>query len=263
MHPVLNLGVMEPRLTVLENSVLAGKTLDLARGALVASGARNQAELERYMSRMESLCQQLPSAVRAGGTASKARSLFDWLWTTKAGRNESGGSFRLTQVVDAQVDSSAAKVGNCLGLTLLYNVLAQRVGLDVQAVYLEAVAGRLSHVISMLVSGQKRIDIDNIFPDGFDTKDYLDSSLRVEWGDAELIADVYHSIGWELHEKGKLEDAVVNYSKAIWLNPKYVKAYLNRGIALSMQGREDEAKRDLEVGQYQPRLESDVGGTMA
>ncbi|MEE8374302.1 MAG: tetratricopeptide repeat protein [Dehalococcoidia bacterium] len=254
---------MEPRLTVLEKSVLAGQTLDLARGALVASGARNQAELERYMSRIEGLCQQLPSAVGAGSALSKARSLFDWLWTTKAGRNESGGSFRLTEVIDAQVDPRAAKVGNCLGLTLLYNVFAQRLGLDVQAVYLEAVAGRLSHVISTLVSGRKRTDIDNIFPDGFDSKDYLDSPLRIEWGDAELIADVYHSIGWELHEKDRLEGAVVNYSKAIWLNPKYVKAYLNRGIALSMQGREDEAKRDLEVGQYRPRHESDVGRPMA
>jgi len=201
--------------------------------------------------------------VQAGSAPSKARALFDWLWSTKPDRNESGGTFRLTRVIDAQLAPRGAKVGNCLGLTLLYNVVAQRLGLDVQAVYLEAVAGRLSHVISMLVSGQKRTDIDNIFPDGFDSKDYLDSSLRVEWGDAELIADVYHSIGWELHEKGKLEDAVVNYSKAIWLNSKYVKAYLNRGIALSMQGREDEAKRDLEVGQYQPRQESDVGGPMA
>ena len=254
---------MEPRLTVFEKRVLARDTLSLARGALVASGARNQDELDRYTSRIEALCQQLPSAVEAGSALSKARALFDWLWSTKPDRNESGGTFRLTRVIDAQLAPRGAKVGNCLGLTLLYNVVAQRLGLDVQAVYLEAVAGRLSHVISMLVSGQKRTDIDNIFPDGFDSKDYLDSSLRVEWGDAELIADVYHSIGWELHEKGELEDAVVNYSKAIWLNSKYVKAYLNRGIALSMQGREDEAKRDLEVGQYQPWQESDVGGPMA
>jgi len=49
-----------------------------------------------------------------------------------------------------------------------------------------------------------------------------------------------------LHEQNKLEEAVRNYSKAILFNPKYEKAYLNRGIALSLLGREEEAKRDLE-----------------
>ena len=95
-------------------------------------------------------------------------------------------------------------------------------------------------------TGQATIDIDNIFPNGFDHKEHLDNPLRVTWDDAGLIADIYHSIGSALHEQNKLEEAVRNYSKAILFNPKYEKAYLNRGIALSLLGREEEAKRDLE-----------------
>ena len=149
---------------------------------------------------------------------------------------------------------SAHRIGNCLGLTLLYNLLGQRFEITPHAVYLEAVSGRLSHVISGLRTDGVAMDIDNIFPHGFDIKDYLENPHRIEWGDAELVADVYHSIGWELHETGDLAGAIVSYSKAIWLNPHYVKAYLNRGIALSMVGRDYEASRDLEIGGYRPSL---------
>ena len=43
-----------------------------------------------------------------------------------------------------------------------------------------------------------------------------------------------------------LEKAIQSYDKAIWLNPNYTKAYLNRGIAMSMLGRDEEARQDFE-----------------
>jgi tetratricopeptide (TPR) repeat protein len=243
---------MDANLTEIEIEVLGSDSLDLARGALVASGIASQRKLDRYVSKVEQLCKQLPSTAALPTDADRARALFDWLWATKPNRNQSGGKFRLTQVIDAQLDADALEVGNCLGLTLLYNILGVTLALNVRAVYLEAVSGRLSHVISCLKTGPVSVDIDNTFPHGFDLKDYLDNPYRTDWGHPELIADVYHSIGWELHENGELQAAIHNYTKAIWLNPSYEKAYLNRGIALSMLGRDDEAKGDLEVGQYRP-----------
>ncbi len=230
----------------LEKDLFSAAQPDLAWGALIASGVKNSAELDSYLAKLNTLFQQAASEIHTGSKLKKAQAIFDWLWASKPNRYQYQGNFRLQDVLDAQLAPNVEQVGNCLGLTVLYNALAQRCGLDVKAVYLEEAHGRLSHVFSTLVRGDITIDVDNIFPLGFDFKDHLDSPGRVLWGDSELIADIYHSIGWALHEQGKLEGAILNYSKAIRLNPKYAKAYLNRGIALSMLGRENEARKDLE-----------------
>ena len=234
------------KLNSLEKKLFSAAQPDLAWGALIASGVKNQRDLENYLSKIDTLYEQVRRRIPARAELQKARGLFDWLWAKKQDRYQYQGSFRLMDVVDAQLDPSVEKVGNCLGLTVLYNALAQKWGLEMKAVYLEEAHGRRSHVFSTFIRGNITIDIDNIFSNGFDFKDHLDNPERVLWGNSELIADIYHSIGWALHEQGKLDSAILNYSKAIRLNPKYAKAYLNRGIALSMAGREDEARRDLE-----------------
>jgi len=234
------------RLNSLEKKLFSAAQPDLAWGTLIASGVKNQRDLENYLTKIDKLYEQLQRQIPARAELQKAETLFDWLWAGKPNRYQYQGSFRLMDVVDAQLDPSVERVGNCLGLTVLYNALAQKCGLEMKAVYLEEAHGRRSHVFSTLVRGNITIDIDNIFPNGFDSKDHLDNPERVFWGNSELIADIYHSIGWALHEQGKLDNAILNYSKAIRLNTKYAKAYLNRGIALSMLGREEEARRDLE-----------------
>ena len=234
------------KLNSLEKKLFSTAQPDLAWGALIASGVKNQKDLENYLSQIDTLSEQLRRQIPARSELQRARALFACLWTKKPGRYQYQGSFRLPDVVDAQLDPSVERVGNCLGLTVLYNALAQKCGLDMKAVYLEEAHGRRSHVFSTFVRGNIAIDIDNIFSNGFDSKDHLDNPERVLWGNPELISDIYHSIGWALHEQGKLDNAILNYSKAIRLNPKYAKAYLNRGIALSMLGREEEARRDLE-----------------
>jgi tetratricopeptide (TPR) repeat protein len=237
---------MRLKLNDLEKRLFSTTQPDLAWGALIASGVKNSADLDNYLAELNTLHQQIAPEIPAGSKLKKAEALFDWLWAGKPNRYQYQGSFRLQDVLDAQLDPNVERVGNCLGLTVLYNVLAQNFGLDMKAVYLEEAHGRLSHVFSTFVRGNITTDIDNIFPFGFDFKDHLDNPERVLWGNSGLIADIYHSIGWALHEQGKLEGAILNYSKAIRLNPKYAKAYLNRGIALSMLGREDEARKDLE-----------------
>jgi len=234
------------KLNSLEKKLFSAYQPDLAWGAFIASGVKNQRDLENYLTKIDTLNEQLKRRIPTRAELQKARALFTCLWAKKPDRYQYQGIFRLMDVVDAQLDPSVERVGNCLGLTVLYNALAQKYGLEMKAIYLEEAHGRRSHVFSTFVRGNVTIDIDNIFPNGFDSKDHLDNPERVLWGNSELIADIYHSIGWALHEQGKLDNAIMNYSKAIRLNPKYAKAYLNRGIALSMAGREEEARRDLD-----------------
>ena len=236
---------MELRLSSLEKKLLGFAEPDLAWGALVASGVRNQREFSNYLSKIDMLCQDIEADSLAGDDLQTARALFDWLWTKKPNRYQTQGNFRLTTVIDAQLSFSEEKVGNCLGLTLLYNVLAQKIGLKVEAVYLDEAFGIGPHVFSTLVINEITIDVENIFPHGFDFRGHFGNPQRILWGNAELIADIYYSIGNQLMEKNNLEEAVQNYSKAIRLNPNYTKAYLNRGIALSLLGRDEEAKQDF------------------
>ena len=237
---------MELKLNDLENKLFTSRKPDLAWGALVASGLKDQHTLDGYLNKLSTLCQDFQTTSPSEDKKQKARALFDWLWSTKPNRYESQGNFRLTNVIDVQIDPSADKVGNCLGLTLLFNILAQKQGLKVKAIHLEDASGIGPHVISILNIARSQIDVENTLSNGFDFKEHLKNQSRELWGDIELIADIYHSIGNEFFDNNDLDEAIRNYTKAIYLNHNYTKAYLNRGIALAMLGREDAAKLDLD-----------------
>ncbi len=236
---------MDASLNELEKDILLHDPVDLASGALVASGAESTSALNDYLTKLDRLRDAFASAHPQADESTRARELFQWLQEAKPHRYEPGGSFRLTEVIDAQLSPDTERVGNCLGLTLLYNTLAQRLGLSMEAIYLEEAFGRGPHVLSLLRVGNRTCDVEHVFPDGFDYRGHLENMERVVWGDAELVADVYHSAGQELHERAQLQEAVISYSKALLLNPDYTKARLNRGLALVALGRVEEAEGDL------------------
>jgi len=59
-------------------------------------------------------------------------------------------------------------------------------------------------------------------------------------GDRELVAEIYHSLGNEFFEKGKLDEAVKNYDVTIKLNAHHERAYLNKAILMDKIGMEKE-----------------------
>jgi len=231
------------KLNDLERKLFRAGQLDLAEAAFVASGVKTRGELKSYLDKIDHLCAQIGHHLASGKPdVDKARAIFEWLWETKPNRYKSGGNFKLTEVIDAQLDEGKNQVGNCLGLTIIYNALAQRSGLVVKATHLEDAFGMGPHVCSILHTEEGTIDIENVFRHGFGYRGHLGNPKREEWGNAELVADLYLSIGNSLFDLGELKEAVENYDKAIWLNPGYTKAYLNKAIA-SSQLREKAAKR--------------------
>lgn len=232
---------MDMTIIELERALLRDDDIELERGALVASGVATRQELDRYLDTTSRLYRAIADTIPDDSDAvKKARGIFEWLWQEKPHRYEPTGNFRLTMVLDAQIGTSD-KVGNCLGLTILYNVLAQRFRLAVRAVYLENAFGRGPHTFSVLDIDNRTIDIENIFPHGFDYQDHRKATRREDWRDCELIADMYHSAGNELSASGDWERAIDDYDKALALNPGYSRAYLNKGIALVEMGHLDEA----------------------
>ena len=207
---------------------------DLEKEALIASGMKETTRLEEYGGKLALLHRKAFPAVRdIRGPVARAKALFDWLWAENPARYKHGHSYRLHEVIDAQMSGQNQPVGNCLGLTLLYNCLLGRMGINAEALYVEDAFGTGPHVLTVLQAEESSLDIENILPDGFDYKGHLDNPVRTGWGDRELVADIYHSHGNEFFEKGKLIEAMSSYDKAIQLNPKYEKAHLNRATLLA------------------------------
>ena len=204
---------------------------NLERDALIASGLREENRIAKYHGKLGSLSKQF---VAQGNMHSsvliRARELFDWLWKDNSSRYLRQGNYRLNQVIDAQRKEGTSAVGNCQGLTLLYNCLLRRIGIKAKAVYLDNAFGKGPHVFTLLKTDNSTIDIENILPVGFDYKDHRSNPSRMIWSDRDLVADIYHSMGNELFEKGELLEAMQNYNKSLELNPLYERARLNKII---------------------------------
>jgi tetratricopeptide (TPR) repeat protein len=209
------------------------KKFNLEKEALLASGIKGENRLAVYGKKLDYLHERfvhqiLPPPHPTGN----ARALFTWLWKEKPTRYDSHADFRLSHVIDAQLDEENPTVGNCLGLTLLYNCLLRRMGIRAEALYLEHAFGKGPHVLTLLQAGALTIDIENILPDGFDYKGHLNNPSRTRWKDKQLVADIYHSLGNEFFEKGEFAKALKNCNMAIKLNPQYEKAHLNKAILM-------------------------------
>jgi len=205
----------------------------LEREALLASGLREKDKIVQYLRRLDDIFQQfIPTIDSSCKPVMRARALFEWLWEEKPFRYKLQGNYRLHDVIDAQLSEENPTIGNCLGLTVLYNCLLRRMGIIAEALYLEHAFETGPHVLTLLQTEDSYIDIDNILPDAFDYRGHLDDPSRTRWGNRELVADIYHSAGNEFFLKGEWIEALKNYEKALHLNPHYEKAQLNRAILL-------------------------------
>jgi len=213
---------------------------DLEKEALIASGLVDEGRIVEYSDRLYSLFREyMPPAHVDASPLERARAVFDALWKDRPNRYSRQGQFRFDRVIDAQTERKNRPVGNCLGLTVLYNCLLRRTGIQAQAVYLENAFEIGPHVLTLLRIGNSAIDVENILADGFGYKGHKENPFRTEWGDKELVADIYQSAGTEFFQEKEFQEALRNYDSALKLYPGYEKARLNRAILLDRMGRKE------------------------
>ncbi len=201
--------------------------------ALRASGIEDEESIALYMDRLHGLCKDFESCkTPSRDILSIAARLFKWLWKEKINRYQPKGEYRLNKVIDAQINKADKTVGNCLGLTLLYQCMLDRAEVSAGTLYLKNAFDIGPHVLTVIKKDDRTIDVENIFPNGFDYKGHLENRTRTEWGGQELVADIYNSRGNELFERGACHDALIQYEKSIELNPQYETAHLNKAIVL-------------------------------
>jgi len=212
----------------------------LEKKALIASGITKDDLIAAYARKLDKLNQQFIHEMNhISDPLTTAKVLFNWLWIKKPHRYASHGHYKLHHAIDSQLSKGIIAVGNCLGLTLLYNCLLRSVGIDTQALYVENAFGIGPHVLTVLKTKESMVDIENIRPDGFGYKGHINDPSRTIWGGQELVADIYHSQGNECYKKGDYNEALRNYDMAIKLNPRYERACLNRVIVLDRRGMQE------------------------
>jgi tetratricopeptide (TPR) repeat protein len=201
--------------------------------ALRASDVEDDDSLALYMDKLHSLSLKFEKQrTSSKNFISIAAQLFNWLWKERRNRYQPKGEYRLNKVIDAQINKADKAVGNCLGLTLLYQCLLDRAGVSAEALYLENAIDIGPHVLTVIKTNDKIIDVENIFPNGFDYKGHMDSRGRTEWRGQDLVADIYNSRGNELFERGAFHESLIQYEKAVELNPQYENARINKAIVL-------------------------------
>jgi tetratricopeptide (TPR) repeat protein len=206
---------------------------DFEREALIASGIEDEGRVADYLRKLSGIYRQFTSRLSSlHDPVEKARRLFERLWKDRPARYRPKGPYRLGDVIDAQMLKGGQAVGNCLGLTLLYNCLLRKMELDAGALYLKNAFGVGPHVLTLLKVKDGTIDIENILPQGFDYRGHLNDASRTIWGEKDLVADVYCSLGTAFFEAGRPAEALERYDRAIELSPTYETAVLNRAIAL-------------------------------
>ena len=58
-------------------------------------------------------------------------------------------------------------------------------------------------------------------------------------------SEAYNNRGAVRFTEGKLEEAIADFDRAIESNPRNAEAFMNRGLARLLQGRTEEAERDF------------------
>jgi tetratricopeptide (TPR) repeat protein len=148
----------------------------------------------------------------------------------------------------------ARKKGNCLGLSMLYLSLADRLGVSFRGVYVPA------HCFVRYVGETIRRNVE--FADG--GASWEDERYRREFrirpgrpylrslAPTEMVGVFLKTLGAGYSRKGREEDALRLYDEAERLYPGLPDAYYNAGVSLQKMSRSDEAE-----GKYLRALDLD------
>jgi Tfp pilus assembly protein PilF len=146
------------------------------------------------------------------------------------------------------------KRGNCLGLTALYLLLAERLSLPLHGVYVP------SHCFARYDDARVRFNIETgeKGADRDDGRYQRDFGLRGgrpylrSLGRKEMIGVYLKSLGASCSRKGMEDRALRLYREAAVFYPGLPDAYFNTGVSFQKKGLLDEA-----IGQYRRALELD------
>ncbi len=193
----------------------------IERALLVVSGLQTEEEVAAYQVKLDFIQDDFEQEFSGGNDYETAEALFDYFWKTKPNRFNEENDFFLTDVINNQLDEDKNKpVGNCLGLTSLYSVLGQRLGLDL------AVLRNHFHLLNVLYD-REEVVIENQWSFGFNYDSHISGFKKEDLN--VLVSDVLNSRGKKKQKSDDLKGALVDYNLALEQNQYNVNAFCNRG----------------------------------
>ena len=187
----------------------------------------------------------------------KGKALFNYLWRTKPSRYKKD-QFCLTNVIDAQLDPQIPEAGNCLGLTMLYTLLALREKLDVSVAQSGVHIQNIVRVIDRMDNHLTSI-VDNTHAEGFQTEQQANNHTANNRKNKNLTAKpascllsiFYSTTGAEKFENSKYNATVTDQNIALMLDPDNEDAYIYRGLVKyakrNSKGAADDINRAIQI----------------
>ncbi len=219
----------------------------LLTAALVASGVSDRDRLAQYEARFDRWAVELSREGRAGDPRRQARRILDFLHA----RILQGG-YRL----DATDLREALDEGrfNCTSASVLFNCLAQRLGMAVCGLELPG------HAMSRVVFAQGSLDVETTSPASLKPQAASGSpaggrAAPREVTDVQFVAMIYYNRGVDLLARRRFAEALASNAKALRLDPSNATArgnlfatLNNWAVALAKDGRYAEAAGLLRRG---------------
>lgn len=177
---------------------------------------------------------------KANSPAARQRLLMEAVFGTDGvGMRYDGGTTR------SVVETFHSGKGNCLSFTLMYVAMARALGLDVQ--YQEVDQGiwqrqgdtilRTSHInVQLRLEGRTQI-ID------FELESHFARASTSRVDESRALAHYYNNRGIELLLAGESDVGMAWVERATGVDPGFVPAWANLGVALRQAGREAEAEQ--------------------
>ena len=232
-----------------------------AEAALIASGVSDTSARNRYLKKID----EYEAAVRKATTNlaspfEKGRAILKWIHQHPMSAGYLFPQTDLSTIVDT------GKF-NCVSSATLYNILSRRLGIDARAIEVP------DHAFSIVYHGANHVDVETTTPYGFDPQSnerarkqfeertgfsYVDEKkkdLRREIDELGLVGVIYYNHGVTHSKKEQYLEALVDYFRALSLDPEFdssvknsLAALANWGILLSEDGNFEKAVQVIDVG---------------
>ncbi len=266
-RPAATYATLEGNVTALEAALFADAAdgrwdqHTLLRAALVASGVTDSRSLERYEARFNDLASELR---RTSSSAASPRQLAEAVFEFAHARILCGGYRLESSGLPAALDEGRY---NCVSASVLYNCLAETVGLEARGLEVPG------HAMSRIVLPDGVIDVETTCPTWFRLMNDPERQAqavaatlgaaaeastpaeRREVSAVEFVATIYYNRGVDFLGERRFAEAVAANAKALRLDPASVTArgnllatVNNWAIATAAEGRHEEAAALLRRG---------------
>ena len=204
-----------------------------AEAALLSSGVLEADKRQQYLAQIDRITEQAKKAVKNAQTPyEKGETLLKWLH----GNIMDGGYEKYQTDLSVILDNGKF---NCVSSATLYNIIGRRLDLDLRAIEVP------DHAFSIQYQGTKHADVETTNAGGFNPArdprilerftqqtgfSYIPdrhADKRREVTNIGLMALTYYNHGVTNGEKGKYATALLDYFRALSLDPEFPSAIQN------------------------------------